>query len=221
MNIETLQNAQVTFAFASRLVYEEPDAEQVAAWGAEEMFDEAPFGMGNPSVDEGLELMGSFAAKPFDGAELRRDWFNLMLGAGVPAAPCWAGYHLSANAQILSEVTLSVRRLYESYGFEVERKNREPDDNLGILLGFLSHLIGMEAQRPRMQEELRLQSNQAALLERYVLPWIAVWRYDMQGNAKTDFMRGLGLFAFGLCEAYAGRFGWRYDPNLKRFASGR
>ncbi len=217
MDTEELQGAAVAFAFASHLIYEGPEAGQLAQWAADRVFDEAPFGVDNSQVQEGLALMAAYGRGAYDQAQLRRDWFQLLVGAGVPTAPSWAGYHMSANAQILSEATLPVRRLYESYGFEMERKNREPDDNLGVMLGFLAYLMGQEARCSNEEEARRLSQDQRTLLEKHVLPWIAVWRYDVEKNARTDFMRGLGLFVFGLCEAYGARFGWRFDWERQRF----
>ena len=43
----------------------------------------------------------------------------------------------------------------------------------------------------------------------------------MDKNARTDFFRGLGYAIFGLCTAYAGRFGIHYDAEKQAFFAHR
>ena len=170
--------------------------------------------MDKPDVDviEGLTAMATWcdgARKAGDCAgglsELRDDWFQLFAGPGEPAAPAWAGYYMATNSQILSEESLAVRHIYVRHGFEPARKNREPDDDLGIMLGFLGQLAGeaATAESSGNADEFRARKDARELLERHILPWIGVWRDRVVTKAHTSFYRGVGIFVFGLVHSYA------------------
>ncbi|MFR1639199.1 MAG: molecular chaperone [Eggerthellaceae bacterium] len=76
---------------------------------------------------------------------LKREWFRLFVGAGAPDAPCWESYYTEPNSQMFGERTLEVRAAYRRHGLQIERLHAEPDDHLGLMLGFMAHLCGAEA----------------------------------------------------------------------------
>ncbi len=233
MTDEELQAAQVALSLAARLLYNEPTDDDVVDYMQPGLFAEAPFGMEDDVVRAGLAAMDGWcretaAAVKCDplvlqdrAADLRSDWLNLLVGPGEPKAPSWAGYYLNPGSAILGESSLAVRRLYRQYGFEVERQNREPDDHLGLMLGFISLLIQREWNEPTKaalgpgdasggSRESAVAQCQAQLLQRFILPWLPSWRWSVERFARTEFYRGAGGMVFGLVRAYAARFGFRY-----------
>ena len=225
MDKEELQGAGAMFALASRLVYQEPSADEIRSYAEQDLFAGAPFGGDDPSVARGLELMRDWCAKAaasddFDDcvADAKRDQFQLFVGAGEPKAASWAGYYLSASSQILSAETLPVRRLYREFGLQMENLNREPDDNLGIMMGFIAHLIGLETDEETCADmRERAVAAQKELIAGHILPWIAVWHYSTLKHARTDFFSGVGELVFGLIRAYAKRFGCTYNEEKAAF----
>lgn len=221
MDRDDLEALRVSLALACELVHAEPTSEALASYAEYDLFLEAPFAPEDLDVREGLGGMrrwldGLPAPDDEQGRsagvkELASDWLQLIAGAGEPKAPSWAGYYMATNSQILSPQTLPVRNLYARWGLELARKNREPDDDLGIMLGFLGHLVDVElaggAQAGAAVEDQR------ELLADHVLPWICTWRYNMQKYARTEFYRGVGLYVFGLVRAYALRFGITYNAS--------
>ena len=134
-NQDVLAAAEACFAQASQLLYCEPDAEVVADQVAERPFQNAPFGMDDDEAgfDERV-------------AALRREWLRLFVGAGTPDAPSWESFYRDPNSQLFSARTLEVREQYRRHGLQIERLHAEPDDHLGLMLGFVGHLIGLEAE---------------------------------------------------------------------------
>ena len=212
MQVEEFEGARLALSMAASLVYCEPDAAALERYLVPGLFDESPFAEDNADVIEGLTAMATWCddvRKAGDCAgglsELRDDWFQLFAGPGEPAAPAWAGYYMATNSQILSEESLAVRHIYVRHGFEPARKNREPDDDLGIMLGFLGQLAGeaATAESSGNADEFRARKDARELLERHILPWIGVWRDRVVTKARTSFYRGVGIFVFGLVHSYA------------------
>lgn len=226
---ETLAGAQLCFALASRLLYCEPDDAELAAQAEERLFAEAPFGMEHPQVREGLAAMDAWCADaaaegPDVRAErfaaLRREWFRLFVGAGAPDAPSWESFYVDPNSQLFSVHTLEVRAWYQRYGLKLERLHAEPDDNLGLMLGFVGHLIDLEGEATAAGDEARARSladDQEAFLAEHVLPWLSAWRYSALKHATSAYFRGAAAFVFGLCACYAERFGIVFDEDAQAF----
>lgn len=220
---EALMAAQACFAQASRLLYCEPDEPDVAAQAEQRLFAEAPFGMDHADVREGLAAMDAWCAEPPTAervAALKREWFRLFVGAGTPEAPSWESFYVDPNSQLFSKRTLEVRAWYQRYGLQIERLHAEPDDHLGLMLGFVSHLIGLEAAARAEGDERRADEvahDQEAFIVEHVLPWLAAWRYSVDKHAASGYFRGAAGFVFGLCACYAQRFGIAFDEGRQAF----
>lgn len=232
---DRLAAAGACFAQASRLLYCEPDRESVALQMQERLFEAAPYGMDDAFVQRGLGLMDAWcvaAAQDADGGRpddsldervqgLRREWFRLFVGAGTPEAPCWESYYVEPNSQMFGKRTLDVRAAYRRHGLQIERLYAEPDDHLGLMLGFVGHLCAAEAEAladGRDADARETACEQEAFLVEHVLPWLAVWQYEVDKHAVSDYYRGAGSFVFGLCERYARRFGVAFDEESRTFA---
>lgn len=227
-NQDVLAAAEACFAQASQLLYCEPDAEVVADQVAERPFQNAPFGMDDADVREGMALMDAWCVAAaadeagFDErvAALRREWLRLFVGAGTPDAPSWESFYRDPNSQLFSARTLEVREQYRRHGLQIERLHAEPDDHLGLMLGFMAHLCGAEADALAAGDEAalrELRAEQEGFLEKHVLPWLAAWRYEVGKHAASDYYRGAGELAFGLCARYAQRFGIAFDEDAQAF----
>ena len=215
-NQDVLAAAEACFAQASQLLYCEPDAEVVADQVAERPFQNAPFGMDDADVREGMALMDAWCVAAaadeagFDErvAALRREWLRLFVGAGTPDAPSWESFYRDPNSQLFSARTLEVRERYRRHGLQIERLYAEPDDHLGLMLGFVGHLIGLEAEALAVGDGAaagEAADEQESFLVEHVLPWLAAWRYSVDAHASSDYFRGAGAFVFGLCARYAQR----------------
>lgn len=225
---ETLAAAQACFAQASQLLYCEPNVEIVAEQVADRPFQAAPFGMDDQRVRCGMELLDAWcvaaAADPagLDArvADLKREWFRLFVGAGTPDAPCWESFYVEPNSQMFGKNTLEVREQYRRHGLQIERLHAEPDDHLGLMVGFVGHLVGLEADALAAGDEAaarEVANEQDAFLTEHVLPWLAAWHYSAYKHAASDYFRGVAEFVFGLCARYAQRFGISFNEDERVF----
>jgi TorA maturation chaperone TorD len=88
------------------------------------------------------------------------------------------------------------------------------------MLGFVSHLVGLEAQAVSnniSEKAAALASAQLDFLADHILPWITRWRFEVRESAKTTFFLGVGDLVFGLCEEYAKRFKITYKAESEVF----
>lgn len=230
---ETLAAVEVCFAMASNLLYCEPDDANVIAQAEQRTFTEAPFGMDDDRVRAGLAKMDAWCADAVAGdadaraerlAALRREWFRLFVGAGAPDAPSWESFYIDPNSQLFSKHTLEVRAWYRRYGLQIERLHAEPDDNLGLMLGFIGRLVGLEAQALVDGDGVqagKLAQDQESFMTAHLLPWLAAWRYSVSEHAMSGYFQGVGDFVFGLCACYAKRFGILFDEEVQAFKRAR
>lgn len=174
---------------------------------------------GEPDVDAAVALAGSAVFTERVG-ELRREWLRLFVGAGAPEASCLESFYVEPNSHMFGRTALAARTAYRRHGLMSERVGKEPDDHLGLMLGFLSRLMAEEREALEAGDgdaARALAEEQEAFLVEHVLPWLSAWRYAVEKHARTDYYRGLGDFVFGLGACYAERFGIRYDGEAQAF----
>lgn len=243
---DALAAAEVCFAVASQLMYVEPDVASVAEQVASRQFASAPFGEGDKDEREGLRLLDRWCINAAQASgvpegiddsktaallvespafvesvdKLRREWLRLFVGLGTPEASCLESFYVEPNSHMFGKNIIAVRAAYRRHGPEIEQLHHEPDDHLGLMLGFLSRLLAEEREAIEAgdgQRAAALADEQDAFLTEHVLPWLAPWRYAVEKHARTDYYRGVGAFVFGLIACYAGRFGIRFDGKACAF----
>lgn len=204
---------------ASELVRDEPSGQRVRQLAEAGLFDEVPEGFSDEALAEGFGLLreGVVQVVSDDAGEeiaaLKREWLRLFAGVGQPEVPSWANFYLDPESRVLGRESLEVRSLYAKYGLELARKGAEPDDDLGLMLRFLSHLVRLQADGADTEDD------QATMLREHILPWISVWRYEGLKHASSAFYRGAIEFTFGLIRAYASSLGFSYKETTRSFVT--
>ena len=188
------------------LVYQPPNETRLQSLYAEGVFTESPLGDDQEVVRAGLarlQAWGSehWAVDPVQAlADLKADHLRLFVGLGKVLAPPWESVYFSDEQQLFQEQTLKVRAWYRKYGLQIEHLHNEPDDHLGMELGFLAHLaqFGLQALAHGDAEALdQLLSDQAAFLAEHPLAWTPKWCDLVDQHANTDFYRGIALLIRG------------------------
>lgn len=223
---EELQAANVAFGLAARLVQIEPDRDWVAACMDQDLFDESPFGGEDEAVAHGLELLRSWC-KDAQGdieestASIQREWLRLFIGLGMPEASISESFYTEASSMLFSRNTLSVREIYREWGLKNENSKTEPDDTLGMMLLFCSHLMQVAAQGQLSGDGESAGKALSALedfLVNHMLPWVPAWRFLVANHAKTGYYLGVGELVFGLERACAAKFGIVYNEDKTSFS---
>ena len=133
---------------------------------------------------------------------------------GLVSEPCGAGaakgraqgkeihYILQRiNNRLFTDSTREVRAAFRAHGLEFEKKNREPDDHIGLMLSFLAVLAGREAEAVEAGDEetaRSLQKDQADFIDNHVLTFVDEWAAAMAEKSDSDFYAGMALLACGL-----------------------
>lgn len=215
MNNEELAAASVAFDLAARLVQCEPDAAWVGQCVRDDLFSDAPFGMDDAAVQQGLSLLsswcGAVAGRENEAAQdVARDWLRLFAGCGAPEAPIVESFYTEPNSTLFGHATIEVKREYEVWGLTFEKSGKEPDDSLGLMLAFCAHLMREQVRAVQVCDAAAAGKAETALeafLSRHMLPWASAWRFLVAEHAKTDYYRGVGELAFGFERALGAKFG--------------
>lgn len=211
---------------AAEPIEREPEAGRLREFAEMGLFNEVPEGLGNPDLHEGFATLAAWLADAGDAdiAELGSEWLRLFGGVGEPQAPCWANYYFDrVEHRALGGETIRVRDAYRTFGLQIERLNKEPDDSLWHMMRFLAHLMEAECDAREAEdaaEAARYADGQQAFLREHLLPWAQAWRDAALAHASSGFYRGWTQFTFGLVRECAQSNGFTYDEADGTFALG-
>ncbi len=181
----------------------EPDASFIERFGAEGLRSEAALcgresrgsrGRGSPALG-GARFRGQKKSSTEDGLVSGALWGRRVLW------PRRGIYYLDENNRLFTDFTREVRAAFRAHGLEFEKKNREPDDHIGLMLSFLAVLAGREAEAVEAGDEetaRSLQKDQADFIDNHVLTFVDEWAAAMAEKSDSDFYAGMALLACGL-----------------------
>ena len=126
------------YALLGLAYYREPTRGFIEGLAANDPFSLTASLSMDEQITGGLELL-SGSLEPFkeevsdrDLEQLQEDHFQLFVGSGMPTAPPWESFYRTEERLMVSSHTLEVRALYERFGLVSERKEREPEDHVGL-----------------------------------------------------------------------------------------
>ena len=149
----------------SRALYEELDKDWLDSLISEDVFAESPFGREQGEVVDGLELLqrwteenrGGISEEEFNA--LKQDQLHLFIGIDHVFAPVWEFVYFNENRFVFQEQTLQVREWYSRFGLQAERLYREPDDHIGLELGFVAHIASLTLQAIDLNDQVHLRRH--------------------------------------------------------------
>lgn len=204
--IEYEKAASLLFLIAGQALRSEPTVELCRSLMQEDLFNEAPYANESEEVRHGLESLSRWqrvsATVQERTDELAVEWLRLFGGVGRPLAVPWRSVYTSPDKLLFTGDTLAVRSLYRSYGLAVDELNREPDDQIGLLLIFLSHMIQHEIDAIEADKAERERSEREAqrnFIGEFMLPWISRWRDSVREHDRTLFFSGIADLIVGAC----------------------
>jgi len=215
-----LRAAALVFGVLGKCLYREPTTEELNQLLEARVLDDVPFGKTQEDTKRGTAELRQWASEQADGLsqaaldEIKHDFLYLFAGVGHPLASPWESTYFNESRQMFEKQTLEVRAWYQRFGLMIERKNREPDDNIGYELGFVAHLAeraaeALEAGNDGSSQAL-LDALQVFLVE-HPLRWVFVWTSRVLAQARSRFYRGLALLVGGSLQALAEEFGLGSD----------
>jgi TorA maturation chaperone TorD len=195
----TLLGEVLFFGLLGKVLYNELDRAWLQSLLDEDVFAEVPFGSDQPEIKKGLGLIQSWREKNHGLTDksfeaISDDHLRLFVGIGKVLAPVWESVYFNSGRLIFQEETFQVRNWYGRYKLQLENKNREPDDHIGLECLFIAHLAqrGLDALEKQESAEFEaLIQAQKDFLSEHLLRWGSAWCDLVDKNAKTDFYRGI------------------------------
>ncbi|MGV8965853.1 MAG: TorD/DmsD family molecular chaperone [Cellulomonas sp.] len=154
----------------------------------------------DPDCARGVELLRESGAAGEDEVLVRRDYNRLFYGPGPMLAPPYESVHRSDEGLVFEQETMQVRAAYAQFQLAAPRLNKEPDDHLGLELGFLGELCvrAMDAVDANDDHELtRLLVGVQDFLDAHLLIWGPQCLTQAADGAQTLFYRGVAALGIG------------------------
>lgn len=163
-----------------------------------------------PESQRGVQFLHESTSTQEAIEPIRRDFNQLFGGSQRVLVSPYESVHRSSEGLLFDKETLQVREAYARFGLVVPRLNKEPDDHIGLELGFLSTLCVraldcLEAQdRPGMTAPLE---GIVSFLDSHLLAWAPDFFDRAEDQASTSFYRGVAALGSGTCVAAERMFG--------------
>ncbi len=193
---ESLQRLQVAWQVLGALLVEGiPSQELLDRVRDEELLADWPM-LPSELAAAGLENWRSSASTNESRDEIERDYRELFIGPGHLLAPPWESVYTSDERLIFEKSTLEVRAEYRKQGKQAPRLNRDPDDHISLELEFLRDLLAevlVARQAGDLERADGLLADHQRFVNEHLMAWLPRFCVDIDDNAHTYFVRGLGL----------------------------
>jgi TorA maturation chaperone TorD len=190
-----LPELSVMLGLIGKIFYRRPERAFYEQLFSENVFNEMPAELDNDNFKSGCVLLNKCNTMPENFDSVDNDYNYLFLGISVPKAPPWQSMH-GPEPLMWQPSVLKVREWYKKYNLQIERKYKEPDDHVGLMLIFAAYLADMAEK-----------NGDAAIIKDFndychsqILNWVPKWCDLVTQNAKTDFFKGMALLTKGILQ---------------------
>ncbi|WP_127131778.1 molecular chaperone [Georgenia sp. SYP-B2076] len=194
-----LDEFAAAFTTLSQLLLAAPDGEVLDRVRDPELLAQWPLPQ-DPDCRRGLALLAESATAGEDTALVRRDYNRLFFGPERMKAPPYESVHRSEEHLLFEAVTMEVRASYAAFGLVAPRLHREPDDHIGLELGFVAALCvrALDALDAGDDGELdRLLDGIMTFLREHLLAWAPACLTQAAGASTTFFYQGVAALGLG------------------------
>lgn len=206
-----LMGEMLMFGLLGKILYAQPDRAWLQSLIDEDVFSEIPFGSNQADVVKGQKLLAHWCEQNRSGLseqafrDIQADNVHLFIGTGRVHAPVWESVYFSESRLVFQEETMQVRKWYRRFNLEPENLNAEPDDHIGLEMGFVSHLakLGLQELEQGGTGLEELLAAQREFMSSHLLRWAPTWCAQVAQHAKTDFYQGLAWLTIGALRATA------------------
>ncbi|MBS0010704.1 MAG: molecular chaperone TorD family protein [Bacteroidales bacterium] len=198
-NFFTAYNMMLSFA-GSFILYQ-PETDCISDLIAMDLFRKLPVESDNPKFIRAASYLRKIDSEhPLDYDEIIKDHLELFGGKGKAVAPPYSSVYMSKDNTMNGNVSLEVRKVYNSYGWKSSFEGNIPDDHLGIELQFISLLLN---KYPELEDEIcrkEIRKDLIRFVEAYIHPWINKWNRSVQEYSESDFYKGIGYLTVAAVE---------------------
>lgn len=203
LDIEQLDHVAAAFSVLGRFHRSAPDEQTLLTFW--ELLEEWPLS-DTDAAAAGLAALELARSSGETSEQIRSDHAYLYGHTAVAKVAPYESVHRGLEGLVFDEQTLEVREAYRSLQLQAPRLNKEPDDHIGLELDFIAQtslkaLDALDADSP--DEAERYVRIGAAFLREHLQQWAPEMLTRMAEEARTQFMRGIGLLSLGALETYA------------------
>ena len=199
----TLDDFAGSFGALAGLLLAAPIPDVLSRVRAPELLAQWPLA-DQPACQRGISLLLESASSAEDATVIGRDFNELYVGPHRVKVSPYESVHRSEEGLLFNEETLQVRDAYARFGLVAPRLNKEPDDHLGLELGFVSTLCvrGLDAIEATDEAALLLTLHGlVSFLDEHLLLWAPACFARTEEVATTAFYQGVGALGLGTCVA--------------------
>ncbi|NBJ70005.1 MULTISPECIES: molecular chaperone TorD family protein [Clostridia] len=200
---EVFYARQFVYDVLRRFFLEEPSRDYLAYFVQEKLIDLFPFVEESEDIQRGIAEIKGYLSKhnvignDTDYEDLHWDYTRLFVGPFDLPAPPWESVYVRKDRLLFQSNTVDVRNVYLQFGYEVEHKNLEAEDHVGLELDFMFHLNDLTL-RSLKNVGLKSKANstylikeQKKFLEIHLLAFISTFSEKVIENAHTGFFSGM------------------------------
>jgi len=125
---------------------------------------------------------------------------RLFIGPARLPAPPWESAYRTEDRLLFQEGTLEVRQVYLRHGMASARMGSEPDDHIGLELGFMYETCRLAAEAAAGGEQARAElilRDQQDFVDEHLLQWAPSFAGDVAKSAQTAYYRGMAHLLAG------------------------
>lgn len=188
----------LAFSFFSKVLTAAPETSLLMEITKNKLMQNWPIVPKHENAKTGLMILRSYFDNPdpqMNGA-VQQDYF-LLFEQSPPLCRPWESVWRDKYKLLFDEKTFQVREWYTRFGLRAPNFNREPDDHLGLELGFLAYLLNLAKEEEDQIKFHEIKEGIGTFLQNHPLPWGPDCLLEISKKAQTDFYKGVGLLAAG------------------------
>lgn len=118
------------------------------------------------------------------------EYTDLFIGAGRPKAPPIESYYQSEKGLLFGPTTYEMKDILNKYGLESRKKDKQPEDHLGLELLFIA-VLTENLQSLEKENHLSNVREQVLFIGKHLLTWIPKLCKDAKEHGDVGFYGGL------------------------------
>lgn len=187
--------------FANSLLKPIKDENKVALTQA--FWNEFPLESANSQMESGLEQLKNCLASLEELSEEKAieevmvEYTSLFLGPGRPAAPPYESFYRNDQRLFFGQPTFEMKEILNRNGLESKRKDKQPEDHIGLELLFIS-AITEQLQQLEFDQQVSIAQEQISFIDEHLLSWIPDLCKDAKECGTVGFYGALFELIWGV-----------------------
>ncbi len=127
------------------------------------------------------------------------EYTSLFLGPGLPKAPPCESFYRTSERIFFGSTAFEIKATLYANGLEKMKKNKKPEDHIGLELMFLSTLSN-KLPGIELSEQVWTLKEQASFIDHHLLSWIHELCRDAKLHGSIGFYGGIIELIWGILQ---------------------